>query len=182
MIKFWIISLPAMLLVYWLFARVPRSIMPQMQVGGTEQIMVAWRDSLGAYKKDYGTFPEAMEDRTYEQAMVERLAGENPEKKQYLNPALVRINHTVPVDGWDNYLQFDPLQNGDRSHLRSSGPDGVFGTPDDIDSVNLRQRNLPAPEDPSEDRPKFKSKTKTTAKNPAAEPASEPASEPEPEP
>ncbi len=176
MLKFWIISLAALPFVAWLFSRVPQKIMPQLVIGGTEQIIVQWREALIAYQKDHGKFPEELQDRNFEQALVESLTGDNPAKKSYLNLATVRINHTVPMDGWENSLYFDPLKNGDLTHIQSGGPDGIWGTPDDIDSKNLRQRNLPPPEDPSDDRARPKSKTAT--KNPTAEPASEP--EPEP--
>jgi hypothetical protein len=174
MIKYWILSVAAIPLVAWLFSRVPQKIMPQLVAGGTEQIIVQWRDGLAAYKKDHGKFPQQVEGRNFEQSLLEALAGKNPDKKIYLDPATVSIDHTVPVDGWKNSLYFDPLHNGDMTHIQSSGADGILGTADDIDSKSLRQRNLAAPEDPNEER--SKSKGKAAPKNTAPTP------EPEPEP
>jgi Type II secretion system (T2SS), protein G len=171
MTKSWLISLAALPLVVWLFLRVPQKIIPQLLNDGTEQIIVQWREALTAYKKDHGKFPEQQEGLNFEQSMVECLTGNNPDKKRYLNPATVRISHTLPVDGWDTSLYFDPLSNGDMAHIRSSGPDGVLGTPDDIDSKNLRQRNLAAPDDPTDDRAKSKAKTATKNSDTEPEPA-----------
>ena len=163
MLKFWILALAAIPLVAWLFNRVPQQIVPKMVTDGTEQVLVQWRDALQAYHKDVGKFPEQLENMNGGQSLMASLTSVNPGKKQYLDPGAVILFHTVPVDGWQRELRFDPEQNGNMAHIISDGPDGIANTADDIDSRNLQQRNLPVPPDPAEEgKPKAKQKPAAT--------------------
>lgn len=162
MLKSWILALAAIPLVAWLFARVPRTILPTMVAQGTEQILAQWRDAMLDYKKDNGKFPERSTELNFGESIMGALTEDNPLKKVYLDTSSVRVSQTVPLDGWDSPLTFDPDGNGDMSHIISSGPDGVYKTADDIDSLKVKQRNLPVPPDPSEDKPKSKAKAAAT--------------------
>ena len=162
MTKSWILALAAIPLVVWLFLRVPRNIMPTMVTNGTEQILAQWRDALLDFKKDNGKFPERNEERNFGESIMGSLTEDNPLKKIYLDISSVRISQTVPVDGWDTPLTFDPDGNGDMAHIISNGPDGVYQTADDIDSLKVPQRHLPVPPDPSDDKAKSKAKATPT--------------------
>lgn len=156
-------------LVAWLFNRVPQRIVPTMVTGGTEQVIVQWRDALQAYHKDVGKFPGQLEGMNAGQSLIASLTSVNPGNQQYLDPATVIMSHTVPVDGWDRELRFDPEQTGDLAHIISDGADGIYKTADDMDSRNLQQRNLPAPPDPNDEgRPKSKQKPATPTPVPAS--------------
>jgi Type II secretion system (T2SS), protein G len=161
MYKFWILGLLSLSLVGWLFLRMPREI-HKMVSGGTEQVLAQWRDAMLAYKADQGHFPSIKEDRNLGESLLDALAPSEGDEKIYLDRTTVSSSGSLPVDGWGNFLTFDPLQNGDLSHVVSSGPDGIPGNGDDIDSQRVPQRNLPVPPDPNEEaRSKGKAKVKT---------------------
>jgi hypothetical protein len=186
MMKSWFIALAALPLVAWLFVRVPQKIMPVMLAGGTEQMIAQWRDALLAYKQDHGKFPVQKEELNFGESLISCLTEENPLGQPYLDLDSVVIRQTLPMDGWNNPLRFDPDNTGDDAHIISAGPDGIFNTADDISSRDVKQRHLPVPVDPaSEGRSKPKTKSAPSTKpapNATPSPAAQPAAEPAPAP
>lgn len=153
MLKSWLIVIVLIPLLGWALTRPMRkTVMPDLLNRGTEQILAQWRDALLAYKADEGQFPPADSKVTMEEIRMAALTVDNKAKKEYLDWDAVAFAGLIPIDAWGTHLIFDPLRNGDQSHILSAGPDKIVGTPDDLDSLNVTNLHLPPPVDPNDDK------------------------------
>ncbi len=144
----WLIAFAVAAAAAWfLVLPMHQRILPQMLRTGTEQMIAQWRDAMLAYKADHGSFPPGDLASMKEESWINALHRQNKLEKLYIDKYSIRTRHVVPVDGWDNALFFDYDGTGDLSNIRSAGPDGKFGTGDDIVSRDCPQRNIPVPED-----------------------------------
>ena len=95
---------------------------------------------IGAYYRIFKQNPVAGENRE----VVEALTGKNPHKLVFLNPRHPALNQNLElIDRWGNPFRFHPL-SGSIMEISSAGPDGNFGTADDI----TLQDAEPPPEEP----------------------------------
>ena len=95
---------------------------------------------IGAYYRIFQQNPVAGENRE----VVEALTGKNPHKLVFLSPRHPALNeHLELIDRWGNPFRFHPL-SGSIMEFSSAGPDGNFGTADDITLQNAE----PPPEKP----------------------------------
>lgn len=146
--KSWFLAFAAVAVAAYFLINPFRTVaMPRLLRGGTEQIIAQWKDAMLAYKADEGEFPPVDPEMEPTDSYIFHLTGENKLKKEYLDRNSVRIHIFVPKDGWDRPLIFDPEKKGDLSRIVSMGEDGIHGTPDDIDSLNVKQRHIPVPAD-----------------------------------
>lgn len=152
--KSWLLAFALIPILGWILVRpIRNTVLPQLVREGTDQILAQWRDALLAYKADEGQFPplenQLAEDGRImgeDEARMAALLYRNKAEKAYLDKTSVRLEFAVQgIDPWQTPLAFDPLKNGDQSHIVSAGPDLQFGTADDIDSRNAIQRNLEVP-------------------------------------
>lgn len=153
MLKSWLIVIVLVPLLGWALTRPMRkTVMPDLLNRGTEQILAQWRDALLAYKADEGQFPPGNIKETLNESRTAALTGDNKAQKDYLERDGVAFAGVIPIDAWETHLIFDPLRNGDQSHVLSAGPDKMAGTPDDLDSTNITNLHLPVPVDPNDEK------------------------------
>ncbi len=83
---------------------------------------------IGAYHRIFQQNPVAGENRE----VVEALTGKNPHKLIFLSPRHPALNeHLELIDRWGNPFLFHPVSSS-LMEFSSAGPDGNFGTADDI--------------------------------------------------
>ena len=81
------------------------------KITATRATMVAVRLGIGQYEMEHGKLPDTLS---------ELVDGDT----HYLD------QETVPLDQWES--EFKYYRRGDLVKIHSAGPDGVFGTDDDI--------------------------------------------------
>ena len=153
MLKSWLLVIVLVPLLGWALTRpIRKTVMPDLLTRGTEQILAQWRDALLAYKTDEGQFPPGDLKETVNESRMSALTEDNKAQKEYLDRDGVAFAGLIPIDAWETHLIFDPMRNGDQSHILSAGPDKIVGTPDDLDSTNVTNLHLPVPVDPNDER------------------------------
>jgi hypothetical protein len=134
----------ALSVVYYIF------VWPSAKRSGTAGIAYVIEDALEQYKADEGNYPAETDNA----AVVKALYGLNPRKKDYLVGMESIIRQGQFTDYWRNPLKIE-FPPGDRARVTSAGPDGNFGTPDDVNSQDLRVKEersaAPAPAQPKPD-------------------------------
>lgn len=149
--KYWLLAITLVVLSGWILVRsMQRTVMPGVLRSGTEQILALWRDAMLAYQKDEGRFPplDGNGEKSSDHLRLDALTGDNKAEKEYLVYSSIRtIIDVIPVDAWETPLHFDPQ---DASHITSAGPDLTMGTADDIDSRNVKTRNISSTREPKE--------------------------------
>ena len=116
------------------------STVPSIRLGATEEILSDWRDAATAFHAANGRWP-ALPQTDSRKFTDDIFIRHGPDGKTKINGGWLHRNPVVnaapiPLDGWRRPLQFEVT--GDRWIVRSSGPDGVWNTPDDMSSENAR--------------------------------------------
>ena len=86
------------------------------------------RQVVGHYFRIFRQNPVAGENRE----VIAALTGENQHQLVFLDPAHPALNeHRELLDRWGTPFRFHPV-SGSLMEFSSAGPDGTFGTPDDV--------------------------------------------------
>jgi hypothetical protein len=144
---YWALGLACLAGGYWVLTVPPKLAEEKKLASSTEHFLYLLRESMRAYKADFGAFPEREIYGMLEESFVKSLAGLNDKQKAYLIPAAIRTEFLTPVDSWGQKLLFDPSNKGAYDEIVSPGPDGSFGTADDLNSLNARAREITPPKE-----------------------------------
>jgi hypothetical protein len=143
----WVLGFACLAGGYWVLTVPPREAEKKKLASSTEHFLYLLREGMRAYKADFGAFPEREIYGMLEESFVKSLAGLNDKQKVYLIPTAVRTEFLTPMDSWGQKLVFDPSNKGAYDEIVSAGPDGQFGTADDLSSLNARARKITPPKE-----------------------------------
>lgn len=94
----------------------------------TEEDLQLLKNVIGAYHEIFQQNPVAGENWE----VVQALTGGNPHKLVFLDPGHAALNARKEIlDRWGTPYRFHP-QSGSHMEISSAGPDGQFGTADDV--------------------------------------------------
>ena len=93
--------------------------MGKAQVNAAKSSISAIRLAVGRYEVDTGKYPSSLQNLITKGS-----------EKGWNGPYLERAEQGLPKDPWDNDFQYSV--QGNQFTVTSAGPDGTFGTEDDV--------------------------------------------------
>lgn len=142
--KFWILSLLAIAACAGVLTQVIRDgVIPGFLKNANEEMVADWKAGLLLRYKETGTWPDQTDAKLFSEHMY-FLVGPDGRRIQggYMHGRESSYNQNTGkvVDVFKNPMKLT-LQD-DQCLVTSAGPDGVWGTGDDVSSDNVKERYL----------------------------------------